>query len=30
MPIRKVGSDTPSSESVMTSCEPKRPRRSAA
>ena len=30
MPIRKVGSETPSSDSVITSCEPKRPRRSAA
>jgi len=30
MPIRKVGSETPSSEPVITTCEPKLPRRSAA
>ncbi len=29
MPIRNVGSDTPSSDNVMNTCEPKRPRRNA-
>ena len=30
MPIRKVGNDTPSSDSVINTCDAKRPRRSAA
>ena len=29
IPIRKVGSDTPSSENVISTCEPKLPRRKA-